>query len=511
MAEQNHPHPESDPRDDLNAAPVDPQGDVPVEGDEPQDDAPRRAASAEFIVRSDVGSEAILRDAMDPANQSLQEALRLSYRVLQVVMLVLIVLFVFSGFQTVETRESGVMLRWGKILEVDGKKALEPGLQFSKWPYPVGEFVLFDARDRRVSIGNVFWPNLRRNDNLEDAIRSARVGSPLRPGGDGYLLIDGGDIAHLQMTARYDVTDPVMFVNHVVNESTEPTAVDADTLVRLSLQRAAVHTAAGLGLDEFRTMGDTVKAEIQAEAQRRLDQVGSGLTIRTIDNAQALPALAVEQIYTSTEEARERARNTIKEARQQKEQALIAAAGQSYHILEDYINEYDEALALGREDEAERIAGEINEFLDLVGDETAIGERPEGRVAQIISAAKAYTSLIESSLGNEARRFAAIKPIYDENPEIVVARLWSDAYAHVLSREDVEIFFAPEAIGSMRLGVRGLDRIRQIRRDRRLERGERETFLRETADRPYLRTLESINREGPGRQLDRSGRGRAER
>lgn len=509
MANENTPNPEFDPREDLNAAPVDPGGAVPVEGEDQEGrEQPRRAASAEFIVQSDAGSEAILRDAMDPANQSLQEALRLSYRVLQVVMLVLVVLFVFSGFQTVETRESGVMLRWGKILEVDGKKALEPGLQFSKWPYPVGEFVLFDARDRQVSLQRAFWPAYRE-DSLQDAISRARVNSPLRPGQGGYLLIGDGDIGHLSMGARYDITDPVMFVNHVVNRSEDPTAVDADTLVRLSLQRAAVHTAAGLPLDEFRTMGDTTKAEIQQSAQEQLDRVDSGITIRTLTDAQALPALAVEQIYTSTEEARERARNQIKEARQQKEQTLIATAGQSYQVLEDYINRYDEALALGDEARAEAVADEINAFLDLVGDENAIGERPEGRVAQIISEAKAYTSQIESTLGNEARRFAAIKPIYDENPEIVIARLWSDAYSYVLSRQDVEIFFAPESIGGMQLGLRGSDRIRQIRRDLRLEREQRETYQRETANSPYLRSLSDVNREGPGRRLDRTGGSRS--
>ena len=47
-----------------------------AESEEPM--TPRRAASAEFVVTSESGSETALRDAMDPANQSLAEALRLS-------------------------------------------------------------------------------------------------------------------------------------------------------------------------------------------------------------------------------------------------------------------------------------------------------------------------------------------------------------------------------------------------------------------------------------------------
>src|SRR5262249_54239227 len=71
-------------------------------------EAPRRAASAQFIVDAEVGAEAAMREAMDPANQSLADALRLSFRVLQGVMVVLVILFVFSGVQTVEQGQSGV-------------------------------------------------------------------------------------------------------------------------------------------------------------------------------------------------------------------------------------------------------------------------------------------------------------------------------------------------------------------------------------------------------------------
>ena len=67
----------------------------------------RRAASAEFVVDSDVGSAAALREAMDPANRSLTDALQMSFRVLQLVIVVLLVLFLFSGFKTVGASQSG--------------------------------------------------------------------------------------------------------------------------------------------------------------------------------------------------------------------------------------------------------------------------------------------------------------------------------------------------------------------------------------------------------------------
>ena len=68
----------------------------------PEEEAPRRAASARLEVRGGPGREAMLREALDPANQSLRDALRLSFRVLQLVMVVLVVVFLFSGLKTIE-------------------------------------------------------------------------------------------------------------------------------------------------------------------------------------------------------------------------------------------------------------------------------------------------------------------------------------------------------------------------------------------------------------------------
>ncbi|MCP3905139.1 MAG: hypothetical protein GY715_16055, partial [Planctomycetes bacterium] len=229
-----------------------PESTVPVEGDA-DERGPRRAASAEFNVDSRIGSAAMMREAMDPANQSLAEALRLSYRVLQVVILVLIVLFVFSGFQIVEPEEDGVLLRWGRILTRNGSKSLGQGRQFSKWPYPAGEFVIFRSQDRSVKLARQFWPDLGGAD-LESAVSRATTNEQLQPGRgkgkDGYVLSRGGDIAHLQLEATYDIDYPERAVHAVKDERTDANGLDADRLVSLALQRATVHFAARRSLEE---------------------------------------------------------------------------------------------------------------------------------------------------------------------------------------------------------------------------------------------------------------------
>ena len=113
----------------------------------------QRDASARLEVAAVVGDAAELREAMDPANRSLADALQLSFRLLQVAIFCLLVLFLFSGFKTIETTQSGVATVWGRIVESDD---LEPGLHMN-WPAPVGEFVLFQADGRVTDDGDIFY------------------------------------------------------------------------------------------------------------------------------------------------------------------------------------------------------------------------------------------------------------------------------------------------------------------------------------------------------------------
>ncbi len=280
----------SDPNDQVSR-PGDGRDHVPFESEPlPVEAAPRRAASAQFIVDSDVGSEAAMRDAMDPANRSLAEALRLSYRVLQVVILVLVVLFIFSGWKSVQEGQTGVLTVWGKIAEVGGSKALTPGLKFSKWPYPAGEFILFQEQNRAVDLGSAFWPAMRPGADFKDMLQQASVNDRLKPGRDGSLITRDGELAHLQINVRYAIADPVAFVSDV---RIEREAVDR--LVELALQRSVVQAGARLTVDELVEKGDRLAGLIERNAQHLLDAVASGIRLQSVDLPNTSSPLAVRK------------------------------------------------------------------------------------------------------------------------------------------------------------------------------------------------------------------------
>ena len=212
----------------------------PVMEEQEERDAPRREKSAEFEV--DGGDPTQFRDALDPANQSLADALKLSYRVLQLAILALAVIFIFSGFQTVRENSTGLRTLFGRIVGEVGDQQVGPGLQVF-WPYPVGEIVTVPLK-RTVEVNNAFFPMLRAQggaeQSIDKAIENASVDRPIRPGGDGSLILRGGDLAHCRVSADYTIEDSVAYLERFTPEQ-------ADEVVRMAIERASPVAATQLG------------------------------------------------------------------------------------------------------------------------------------------------------------------------------------------------------------------------------------------------------------------------
>src|SRR4051794_30796804 len=77
---------------------------------------------------------------IDAGSQALAEALRSSFAVVKVVMVLLVVVFMASGFFTVGPSERAIILRFGRPAAVGEQALLNPGLHWSL-PYPIDEVV----------------------------------------------------------------------------------------------------------------------------------------------------------------------------------------------------------------------------------------------------------------------------------------------------------------------------------------------------------------------------------
>lgn len=460
-----------------------------------EDDSPRREKSAEFTVVADAAATTDLRDAMDPANQSLTEALRLSYRVLQLAILALGVVFLFSGFQTVEENRTGIRTLFGAI-EGEGSDAqISAGLQ-PFWPYPVGEIITVPLK-RTVSVEQSFWPNFgAKSLTLEEATTNAETSRPLRPGpegkGDGSLILEGGDLAHCRMTAEYSIDDAVSFLTRFTPEQ-------ADEIVKLVLEQATVHTAATMTLAGF-IEGDEAISEIRRRAQESLNANESGIRIATVSVTDRVPPLAVRRSVQQVQSARERAKIAVEVARRESTTILDDAAGASALAgLIELIGDYETALSRGDEAEAEVVLARIGERFE--SDE--IG----GEAAKTMTEARAFRYMIESSVGSDVRRLMSLVPAYTENPNQLVRQLWLDAYNEVLSGPEVEVISAPPGLRGLALRMKSSMDVSTARRNA-ASNAKKVDAMRGMADmNNWQLGGRQININRSGRRLNRDARG----
>ncbi|MDP6890558.1 MAG: hypothetical protein QF471_04450 [Phycisphaerales bacterium] len=450
-----------------------------------------RAASARLEVTQHVGDAAQLREAMDPANRSLADALQLSFRLLQVTILCLMVLFLFSGFKTIEANQSGLATMWGRIVSGDG---LEPGLQMN-WPPPVGEFVVFQAEGRVVDDGDAFVTRGVGVQGRDRAVKQAKSSDRIKPERDGSFLTSDREIGHLASEARFEIVDPQRFLETVADTK-------ADELVRLSLQRATVAIAASHSLRALRDTlsSDVLRAMLREQAQSMLDATDSGIRIVEVTlKDEPKPPLYLQKSFEDFSRVSQRVEADIEGAKQAAQEQLIQVAGERYGDLERLIDKYE--MAWNQGEQGEDLLAKIDAMLE--------GGHVSGDVFRAISGAHRYKTEIEKTIGSEARRFHSLLPGWQQHPDLIVAQRLLKARSFVLSSEDAELIFVPLGLGSMRLDISGQQHVRDARRRSDLKRREENTWgtkLGTAVD--VFRRVDELKGDAAARQLviDEDGR-----
>jgi membrane protease subunit HflK len=464
-------------------------GDVPSEERPLETESPRRAASVQFDIEGDVGAAAAMREAMDPANQSLADALRLSYRVLQIVIVLLIALFVISGFKTIEPGQTGVATTFGRITDHGG---LQPGLELN-WPAPIGSYDVFERSGRYVSDENVYTPSAEGMQTQEQAIDQSTSRRGIRPGRDGSLLTADGGIMHMKIGAYWEISDAIGFSRGI--DDTESTSI-----VRLVMQNAAVGLASTRTMADLNTMStDEIADTLQSSMQSLISDLHVGITVTGIDVIERpQPPFTVQKASAALADARVGKTSMIEQAKFDARESMVRVIGNSGGELVKLINDYERSWEAGERSVYEAKLAAINGILE--------GDDVGGQVAQIVNAARGYEATIDRTLGSDYRRFAALLPAYREHPELVVRQMWLESLGNVLQRQDIEIVYVPEFISAIRLDIEGSEAVQNLRHDLRLNQSEATRRI-EGLDliNPFVLRSIQMNAQGPGRQLKIDG------
>jgi len=406
--------------------------------------------------------------SMDPAQQSLSDALRLSFAVLKVVMVFLAVFFLASGFFTVNQKQAALVLRFGVPLGgVENPTVFGPGLHWAL-PYPVDRQSIIDLAKESVQVESFFFKVAEtEKDKAKEELRTQLAG--YTPGQDGMLLTADLNIIHAKWFVEYRVDDPVAYVRHVsVARETEPEAHEGARreLVRSAVQNACVRTVAAFRADDILFGGriDLVQQIIRARAQENLDHMGTGITIDQLLVREPTVPLPVESAFADVLDADQEKQTEIEKAGKQRNTMLNQAAGVAYGQLLPVIEQYEQARADGELDRSTQLRQRIEQLLlDEAGGEAA---------GMLLEARSYYTETVQS-IQATARQFRDLLPKYRRNPAIVVTELWYDTKQAVLGGENEKMFLP---VGAKEL---------------RVQVGRNPAFFREQELRRYREQMEA--------------------
>ncbi len=280
-------------------------GSQPLSSDDVQaSDAQAAAAQTEI---SPASSVAVERERLDPANQALADALRISFMILKLVIIFVVGLFIAGGFYQVEQNQRAVELLFGRVQGAGREAITEPGWHWV-WPY-VGEVILIPAPTAVQTLDvDSFWYYMTEKEKTLGKVM--RVEKTLQIVRDGYSLtstrradqtllrdvsdgggLDGGErelsvtdynLVHTKWRIEYYVTDPITFVRNLWDGKKQGWFI-VERLLRSILSDAVINVSAHRDIDWILWQNtNQFTNDVEVRMTARLNAIDVGMTAKLI-------------------------------------------------------------------------------------------------------------------------------------------------------------------------------------------------------------------------------------
>ncbi|MHC4294144.1 MAG: SPFH domain-containing protein [Planctomycetota bacterium] len=384
----------------------------------------------------------------DPASQSLADALRVSFRVLTVIMIFVVIAFLLSGFKSIEPQQVGIKMVFGHVVGT-----AEQGLAYT-WPFPVGRIDLVDTSERTLSVED-FWMHETPSEKLSPLHQRGASILGLRPGYDGALLTGDRNLLHVKMVCKYVVqgTKGALVLKRNID--------DLEETIRSLVCKAAILAAARRTADGIqRSEKGVFSEEVRREAQRRLNQLTrlegrtyESVRINTIIMEQSTWPLLALPAYLKAQKAISEQAELRNQAIADARKILNEAAGANHAILVGRPEELvgDEELPAKKES-TELTYDLIGQYTDQIDparggqilrqiDEVLIGPAIGGLASEIIAEARAYRTQVIQEAESRAKRFDDLLEEFEKTPQFMLERHWADVREEILNSPTIEKFY----------------------------------------------------------------------
>jgi len=384
-------------------------------------------------------------EQLDAAGESLSDALRISFMILKIIMIVLIVAFLASGFRTVGPDERALVLRFGKIQGIGDDAILGPGFHWV-FPYPIDEIVKIPVEKNINLPVNTFWYKEIRDDVLGGGVKPRNLrAEKLDPMVEGYCLTrsqaaeapggsqtpvaqflrdsEGSDynIVHTKWQINYQISNIDQFFRNVYVRDVKPGDIYSDIMVtsitpllRSVVDDAIVATMVHYTIDEALQSVDTIPRRVQQLVQQKLDLLESGIRVVQMQLISTTWPMQVDEAFEAYVEASQKSAQTITQARTYAETTLNKTAGQVAEPLCKALLDPN-ATPQQRETLWAQITGDVRET---------------------IAQAQAYQTKVVEAARASASYLTSILPEYRERPTLVARELYLAAIQQVLTNAD---------------------------------------------------------------------------
>lgn len=379
---------------------------------------------------------------LDAAGKSLTDALRISFAILKIVMVVLVILFFASGIFRVQPNEKALVLRLGRIRGIGETRLLGPGLHWAL-PEPIDEIVRIVVKKKQTLPIDSFWYYMSEKDKLKE--RKPLPGKTLNPLKDGYCLTrndsvagasSGNDynIVHAKWQLTYTINKPERFFKNIYYKAPPPgrdfldvVAESVDPLLKAMTEDAIVTTMVTYSIDDAIKSESGIPKDVERLLQTKLDQIDSGIKVVSVQTTEPITwPRQVNNAFQASTKASQENQKLESEARAYAEKTLNEAGGPN---AEDVLAALKDASAQDRERLLEQLTGACQEQISL---------------------ARAYrTKTVETAKAN-AEYLEKLLPEYRKRHKLVLQKIYQDAVEEVLGNAEEKVFIQPSIDGKPR-------------------------------------------------------------
>ena len=313
-----------------------------------------------------------------------------SFRIVRILLFAMVLAFLLSGIFVVEPNQVAVVLRLGKAVGAGQDGIRQPGVHFA-FPYPIDEVVRIPVEESRTVEATNSWyrttPEMLLSGELPQSLPS------LQPGADGYAICADGNIIHAKATAKYRISDALLF---------EFNYLGAPGLLQSALDSAILHAA----------------ARHTAESAIYLDRAGFSEAvrlrwIRLLEELELAPAVSVETVEVQT-------------------------------FPPMYVKEaFDDVL------EAEQVLSQTRNRAE--GEAEEIRRRAQGERQEILSGGMVLSNRLVQMARADARFLEDQRERYRASPRLFSERLMVEALATVLANAADKWHLPPGGAGARQL------------------------------------------------------------